>query len=279
MNSTFSRCLFFSSVIVLTACGGGGGGDGDGSPRTEIVDEEGIRANIYNTNMAQTFMWPGIPYPYHDWDYYPTCEGNEYFFKECEYVEPPSWSDNTYEALKRWDIESEGLIPVKHNDVPEAIYAMDTIEAKLGKLLFDRNSILNTPDEEIERGIIASAGTALGRGDKPDSQACGHVGAVGGSVSMPSELWYDNTGNIFGPLQVNIGSDHPDGCTTGANLKKIAVHEFMHAIGFGAHFEGFGIGPTYDDNAWNALHNLYANQLLTKKEDLQITKKYPTQGE
>ncbi|GAA4094854.1 hypothetical protein [Zhongshania borealis] len=234
MNNLLRIFTFTLLPIFLIACGG------SNSDSNDIAGVDGIRENIITSNMSGGFPWNG--------------------------------SSSTRTALKIWSIDVDGLIPVKHKNIPEAIYALNEIEMKTGKILFDRNSIINTPDQEVERGLVFSFGTALGP-NGVEANGCGHVGAVGGSVSYP-QGWYDADGHIQGPLQVNIDSDQPGGCTNGSNMNKIAVHEVGHALGLGAHFTGFGIGDIYDDNMWNALYNMYRNQPLTDIEGLTIEKAF-----
>ncbi|CAA0109860.1 Uncharacterised protein [Zhongshania aliphaticivorans] len=271
--------LMLPLAVALAGCGGGGGG-GSSLP---VVDEAGILDNLKITNLnysnpyaSRTSSW--------GWDTNPVCDdpakkenGTVYGDPDCPYREPPrsdQWEDTTIDRLKKWDIAGEGLIPVKHNDSQYGIHAMDTIEEKVGMTLFDRNSILNVADEDIERGIIISEGTATGGFNQPAGFACGNVHPYDQPYNVRYE-WYDEHGVIFGPLMLHIGSDDPHGCTNGANLYDIAVHEMMHALGLGTHFEGFGIGPMFDDNAWNVLHNILTNQQNANEFELVIEKRFP----
>jgi hypothetical protein len=225
------KISLITSIFLLVACGGDDDRDGP------VVDGEGIRENIYITNLSGGFPWWKIP-----------------------------------DQLKRWVVDVDGLIPVKHNNIPEAIHALEETELKMGMMLFDRNSIMNTPDEDVVRGIVFSFGTAVGP-NGPSRSSCGHVGSIGGGTGWPTDF-HNDEGHMRGPLQVNIGSDHPEGCINGADLNRIAVHEVGHALGLGPHFEGFGIGPAYDDNMWNVLYNMYRNAPLTTKDNLVIEKEY-----
>ena len=102
------------------------------------------------------------------------------------------WNNPPYNQsyLKIWNTPVDGKIPFKNNDISQALYSLDEIKSKLEMELFDRNLIMNTPDEDVERGIVFSAGTALGP-NGPDSQDCSHVGAVGGSVTH-LQNWFDD---------------------------------------------------------------------------------------
>jgi hypothetical protein len=165
--------------------------------------------------------------------------------------------------LKRWDYVNDGPIPVKLNNNALAESAVDAIEAKLGKVIFDRTSIANTPDDLIVRGIIASEGTTVDSNGMVSRSACGNVSKAPGLTAYPPHF-YDNTGKVNTKLYVNLSSPK---CT--ATLD-IAIHEFGHALGIGKHFVGFGIGNAIDVNFWNVLYNIYGNDIGTIKEDLII---------
>lgn len=172
--------------------------------------------------------------------------------------------------LKRWDIEGAGLIPVKLNGSTLATNAIDDIEARMGRTLFDRTSIANTPDEQILRGLIVSTGTAMG----PDGPSCGHVGQGPADTSYPSFLYsgatsefipfYTDAGVISTRLYVNLSSIR---CS--ASLA-VAIHEFGHALGMGAHFNGFGMGPPVSENFWRVLYTLYGNPVGSVADDITV---------
>jgi hypothetical protein len=128
---------------------------------------------------------------------------------------------------------------------------MDVIEAKMGGMLFDRNSLVNVDDYDVGRGVV-SEGTAVDGLGQIASFICGTVEplrsniALGGSPDDVDQS-YDEYGVNFGPLVIHIGQGDPNGCTNGQDLNEIAVHEFMHTLGMDTHFQGFGIGPIYND--------------------------------
>lgn len=272
--------VFGAAIISLVACGGGGGGGDGGGP---TVDEDGILENLKVTNLNYSYPYASRT-PAWGFDSYPECDDRSKlddpgFFSDegCPIVRPPGsdeWEDTTIDRLKKWDIAGEGLIPVKHNDSDLALQAMDAIESKLGVTLFDRNSIVNVADEDVERGIIISEGTARGSLGDPQPNICGSVHPIKQPIGPEAE-WYDEYGVIFGPLVINIGSDDPNGCTQGQDLRQIAIHEFMHSLGMGTHFQGFGIGPIYSDNAWNVLHNIMINHQNTDEFNMIIEKRFP----
>lgn len=68
-----------------------------------------------------------------------------------------------------------GLIPVKTNGVQRAEEALNRIEERLGKQIFDRTSIADMPDDDIRRGVVVSEGTATEKNPGPNT--CGNVGA------------------------------------------------------------------------------------------------------
>lgn len=163
--------------------------------------------------------------------------------------------------LKRWDYVNDGPIPIKFNNSALAESAVDAIEVKLVKVIFDRTSIANTPDELITRGIIVSEGATVDQNGM--ITGCGNVSKAPGFTAWPPHF-YDDSGKINTKLYVNLSSPK---CT--ATLD-IAIHEFGHALGMGRHFAGFGIGDAIDVNFWNVLYNIYTNDIGTTKEDLII---------
>ncbi len=164
---------------------------------------------------------------------------------------------------KRWDIEQDGLIPVKLNGSALAQEAIEKIEAVLQMRIFDTASIANLPDESITRGIIVSEGTAIGPNGAITKYTCGHVAAGPDTTDYPDNFYAAN-GNIDTRLYVNLSSKK---CT--ASLE-IAVHEFGHALGLGNHFAGFGSGEIISPLFWQVLYTLYHNKVGTSREDLQI---------
>jgi len=177
------------------------------------------------------------------------------------------WYGIAVGKLKRWDYTADGLIPVKTNGIALANQAMNSIEKELGLIIFDRASIENIPSDNITRGIIVMEGTAIGSGGNVDENTCGTVSAGVGTTGYPFEF-YNESGNINSVLYVHLSSSM---CSADLN---IAIHEFGHALGLGAHFEGFGIGPSIDDNFWNVLYNIYNNNVGAEENSLTITPIY-----
>ncbi|SDB27728.1 hypothetical protein SAMN03159382_02333 [Pseudomonas sp. NFACC23-1] len=161
------------------------------------------------------------------------------------------WNGIAHQKPKKW----EGLIPVKTNGIARAEDAINRIEEKLGRPIFDRESISKLPDEQIARGIIVSHGTAVA--PKMDKHTCGNVGDAPSSYSYPKSF-LKNTGEIDTVLYVNLGSQFCDDSKCGNSPSDIAVHEFGHALGLGPHFQGFGEGPIISNDFWDVLVALYS---------------------
>ncbi|MGY2209804.1 hypothetical protein [Pseudomonas pergaminensis] len=160
------------------------------------------------------------------------------------------WNGVAPQKPKKW----KGLIPVKINGIARAEDAINRIEEKLGRQLFDRETISDLSDEKIVRGIIVSHGTAVA--PKMDKHTCGNVGDAPNSYAYPRNF-LKSTGEIDTVLYVNLGSPFCDDSQCGDSPSDIAVHEFGHALGLGPHFQGFGEGPIISDDFWDVLTALY----------------------
>ena len=171
------------------------------------------------------------------------------------------WNGAAAGRLKRW---AEGeLIPVQLNGSSLAERALDEIETTLGRTLFDRSSLDGVAPSEVARGLIVSEGTAIGPGGVVDGNSCGHVSEGVGTTAWP-QGFYDFSGEIAARLYVHISSSACD-----ASLA-VAVHEFGHALGMGAHFGGFGNGPAAGADFWNVLNAIYSNPVGAEAAQLQL---------
>ena len=207
------------SLLSLAGCGGGSGNPGSPvTPASPTPSAASVYSDLETTNLSSS----GFP-----------------------------WGNIADGRLKRWPYETS-LIPVKANGSAEAIYAMNLIEATLGRTIFDRSSIASVADAGITRGLIVSMGTAVGPGGVVNSSACGNVSAAPGDTSYPTSF-VDSNGNLGARLYINIGSS---GCPA---ENRIAVHEFGHALGLGPHFSGYGLGDVIGGNFWNVLKTVYFN--------------------
>jgi len=159
------------------------------------------------------------------------------------------WNGAAPGLLKRWELP----IPVKTGGDSRAIAAIDEIERQLGRVIFDRTSIVNLPDASITRGIIVSVGTAyLPPGTSNPAAYCANAssGPNQGGWPFPAAT---TRGVMAFRMYVNL--DNPF-CKAD---QSIAVHEFGHALGMGVHFEGFGFGPAISSLFWRVLRTIYAN--------------------
>ncbi|RFA29143.1 hypothetical protein CAI21_10245 [Alkalilimnicola ehrlichii] len=194
------------------------------------------------------------------------------------------WDDETDAFLGYWDREQEillpphaeleclswrwndDLIPVKTNGSELAERAMDEIERVFNRHVFDRHSIANVPDDEIDAGIIVSMGTSPVPDGADPRAFCANV-AVGPNDLSPisNNIWQDDASyEIDFPVFINLGN--PD-CSPNLN---IVIHEFGHAMGLEGHFPGFGMGGAISNNFWLVLFSLYNNPPGTREQDLLL---------
>lgn len=152
-------------------------------------------------------------------------------------------------ALTRWDYAT--LIPVKLNGSAVAEEAINRIEAVLGRTIFDRTSIANTPEADITRGITVSEMTTVDRQLQylygPDWRPCG-----------------EQSGTQNGKQHLDIGSSQ---CLPSTD---IAIHEFAHALGMTGHYIAFGTGPSIGGGFWSVLKTMYSNAIGSTKANISV---------
>lgn len=159
---------------------------------------------------------------------------------------------------KRWELP----IPVKHKNDPRLLKAMRRIEWRLGRPIFDRDSLVEVPDNQIQAGIIFSNGTALGP-NGPEKKYVGHVSDCPSRPNYPPAFVQSN-GTIKARFYLNLDN------TEGGRAKVAhVIHELGHAMGLGRHFPGFGEGnKIIGCRFWNALRLLYSHPPGTAEKDL-----------
>lgn len=151
--------------------------------------------------------------------------------------------------VKRWELP----VPVKTGDDERVTQALDEIENKLGKTIFDRETIKNVPDSKIDRGIVFSFGTAVGPGQTACEHCTGNVSEGPNLTGWPQQF-LKPTGRISGRLYINLDNSLGEKADV-----DIVIHEMGHALGLdGKHFKGFGdeegpIGPEF----WDVVADLY----------------------
>lgn len=164
---------------------------------------------------------------------------------------------------KRWELP----IPVKTNGEVRAAAAMDAIEQRLGKIIFDRTSIESADEAAITRGIVLRKGTAYVPREETNLNAyCANVSGAPLRGDYPEAFYDGATGVISTRLYVNLDNR---ACTAKPD---VVIHEFGHALGLGAHFDGFGNGDSISDAFWAALITLYANPPGTRRGDVALAR-------
>lgn len=194
-------CSF--SVILSAVLAGCGGGGGDGAPgaSSEDTSDAATRQALQRTNLDHG---PG--------------------------------GSPALGTLKRWSLP----VPVKTNNDPRAVQAMDAIEGRLGATIFDRTSIAGADDSTITRGVIISVGTG------PQSAICGAADNADGSSA-----------EISAKLFIHLDSA---GCTATVDA---TIHEFAHTLGMFNHFQNFGDGNPTGELFWRVLRTIYSNNIGT----------------
>ncbi|MBD2860100.1 hypothetical protein IB286_13930 [Spongiibacter sp. KMU-158] len=241
--------LLLTSVLLstmLTACGGGGGGDGKGN-----TDDSGLSSYFTVTNET-------VLAAYH----------NSVGVTAGAWSNAGNFGATSEYHIRGWNVNPElGIyIPIKLNDVQFAEEAADLIEDHLGYQIFDRTSIADIPNEDIEMGIVFVAGTAVGASGTPDPNSCGNVSSEIGGRSM-NYGWYgqNQDGVIDSKLYVNIGNGlSGGGCTVD---RELVFHELLHAVGLSNHNEAFAdnIRKKYFINSqvMTLLHNVIQLPIMT----------------
>lgn len=241
--------LFILSSAFLSGCKK----DDDGDDDVRTTYNPSLTWTLVGDNLTYTNLYLNFPYN-----------------RQSDGTEP------SFRKIKRYEVGgSRPLIPVKLNNVQYAAEALDRIEAKLGRVIFDRTSIASADESTINYGLIFRQNTAVGAYNEPHYYACGHVGAKNGDIAYEMD-WYDaSTGLHEKALSVNIGPapGGGGGCTTDVGL---VVHEVMHALGMAAHFDGYGMSPSGQalnhegDLPYTVLYNIYFHPAMTPDSDIEL---------
>ncbi|MGX1025213.1 hypothetical protein [Psychroflexus sp. MBR-150] len=181
LSKTFFILITLLAFVISSCSSSDDENDDNGGGDVPVVDDSGILENLRITNLdSNTFPWNSA----------------QSLTNECSLI------SLTNGKTKRWDIEGQGLIPVKINNLSSVPQALDLIEENLGMPLFDRTSIANTPDEDITQGIVFGAEEEVGSYSYlfNNSSGCGNVSfkATTEYLSQDFELEYDVDGNIVG---------------------------------------------------------------------------------
>lgn len=221
-----------SVVTALSACGGGSKKSADVASPAAVILSDLVASNLASAG----FPWDGVSF---------------------------------VGVAKRWDTTTP--IPVKTNGEVRAGPAMDAIEAKLGRILFDRTSIAATANSSVTRGIIFSQGTAMAPVGTPIANNCGNVGSAPNAGGYPPGFLVPGSAGVISTvLYLNLDSPVAGGCVASA---EVVIHEFGHALGLGAHFAGFGDGPPISTDFWSALATLYGNPIGTPTASMVMVMK------
>lgn len=246
----FKRLVAAIFSTALSACGGGSSSD-DSVKNPPLTDSQ-IRALLQSSQS-----------PVPKWD-----------VTQAAHV--PSDGTSAANQTYRWNVERDGLIPVKGLDIsPYVAQALDEIEQHLGRQIFDRVSLASTAESAVLRGLIIRSRTL-----PPISGVANHCGMVHRiSADMDPPGWIDTTQSMnpivssdwqtamlstsFPPrpqwyIDVDLSNSN---C---APFKELIVHELGHTLGLSQHFDGFGQGncsgvAICQDRFYPVLKTLYGN--------------------
>jgi hypothetical protein len=251
----------------LLACGGGDDAPAANAPRTQ-----------FQTTELQTWIRSSQNVRLREVD----ISGGSFDITVFNYTVAP--------RSVRWNIERDGLVPVKIIDDTAIVNAvLDEIETVVGRTLFDRTSLRDVPDADVRRGLFFRRGDPPLDGARPANN-CGRFWTDGlpgwpirglgqkdqlgsfmpdlyryiDTVRYPDLAGQYYTGHI-GTVMVNSGNVNAN-CP---DLRGLYVHETAHALGLTGHVDGFGLGLENTNVALQMLRTLYRNPLGTAFEALQ----------
>ncbi|WP_028766278.1 hypothetical protein [Shewanella fidelis] len=246
--------LIFGSAVLV----GCGGSDSD-SPLSDSIIAETVKC----TNLAEGGLCSqNVSNAWGQMDLtWATCNSLYCFEDGSEPDENPN--------LTRWR-EGE-LIPVYflNSEDPRFTYAMNKAEELVGYKLFDRKGVINLDisniynidysSVETKWGFIWSQGTAL---DECSSGTVSTGPMMNSIVNHSVGLDYginQPVGNTFSWINLDSGSATPETSCTNVASNEVTLHELAHALGMSNHFDGFGDGAAFNNNAERVLRTMYSN--------------------
>jgi hypothetical protein len=278
--------LFLTAFVVtiLSACGGGS--DGASTDDYSGFSSLTVEQAIIETNSFEAVSFIGYTTglmggPAYDLD------PDSFYFSEGNVDYAKALSDYT----SRWESNSVDVYieaPLEGTYIQELSYtsiAIDNINSLLDSAGVD--FLLNRVSVEPVDGsdyIHVSYGTSYYPQDGSDPQNyCANVstGKYLGNMVTPynsrtptqnlfcgdvdPETCNSKKGLRSGTVYLNISGDHIEGLCASSD---IIQHEFLHALGFDRHFDGFGFGSALSDTANQALIKIYSKPLATPFNDL-----------
>lgn len=266
----FTRRLYqVTSALVLamlSACGGGGDASSTGG-------NQQTQPQSYTTAQARSFV-----------------QTSQTVYKLPTYdlskdlLDPQQLMNNPAVTTSyRWNVERDGFIPVKITSDPHIVnQVLDELEATVGRKLFDRATLANTPDNQILRGLLIKKGVPPLDGAIVANN-CGRFWADGElNIQQPIGFGAKDTLNSFFPDLYKLAdyTKHPDRVgsylvqmrgtvmvnSDAPNCPDVAglyLHEISHALGLLGHFDGFGTGKEEKNSYLIAIKLLYSNPVGT----------------
>lgn len=272
MFTTRRLCQVTSALVLamLSACGGGG----VDSSTTDTQQPQ----NSYTTAQARSFVQTSqTAYKL------PTYDLSKDLLDPQQVTNTP-----TVTTSFRWNTERDGFIPVKISANTQIVnQVLDELEATVGRKLFDRATLANTPENQILRGLVITKGVPPLDGAIVANN-CGRFWADGElTVQQPLGFGAKDTLHSFFPDLYKLAdySKQPDRVgsyimqmrgtvmvnSDAANCPDVAgiyLHEISHALGLLGHFDGFGNGTENKNSYLSAIKLLYSNPMGTSFDSL-----------
>lgn len=172
-----------------------------------------------------------------------------------------------FQTPKRVDME----FPNNHEMVQPYSMYVKSPSADLDKIT-SYEDLLTAPNGPIKNGFFFSFGTLVPVMGKCEGSIASVAQAPYNYYSTGMTVGDDGYFLAEGYAWLNLGVNQPSCNTMNQVNEDIIVHEITHALGFNAHFDSFGDGGIFGEQAQSALKTLYNNPPATDYDRLKVYK-------